>query len=170
MIVWNVEGISSTSLSLSLSLYIYIYIYIFSFCTPVVCLRCVTSCSFSFYNLSSIPTYSTHFVFVTFFFLSFFISSVVWNCIIQRLHLYREVRPPSIINECLRYDIKPPDGKALEICVMWSTPSLPLPPGLLWPGVVALDRVLSMSQIDKLRANKWLMLNGDCYVAILETI
>ena len=37
--------------------------------------------------------------------------------------------------------------------------------------VVAPDRVLSMSQIEKnTYANKWLMLNCGCYVAILETI
>ena len=32
---------------------------------------------------------------------------------------------------------------------MRSTPSLPLLPGPLWPGVVAPDRVLSMSQIEQ---------------------
>ena len=31
---------------------------------------------------------------------------------------------------------------------MQSTPSLPLLPGPLWPGVVAPDRVLSMDQIE----------------------
>ena len=31
---------------------------------------------------------------------------------------------------------------------MWSTPSLPSPPGPLRPGVIAPDRVLSMSQIE----------------------
>ena len=48
------------------------------------------------------------------------------------------------------YDIKSSDGKALalEIWGMWSTPSLPLLPGPLWSGVVVLDRVLSMGQIE----------------------
>ena len=32
---------------------------------------------------------------------------------------------------------------------MQSTPSLPLLPGLLWPGVVAPDRVLSIDQIEQ---------------------
>ena len=36
----------------------------------------------------------------------------------------------------------------LEIWGMWSTPSLPLLPGPLWPGVVVPDRVLSMGQIE----------------------
>ena len=42
------------------------------------------------------------------------------------------------------------DGEAhvLNIREVWSTASLPLLPGLLWPGVVAPDRVLSMGQID----------------------
>ena len=44
----------------------------------------------------------------------------------------------------------------LELWGMQSTPSLPSLPGPLWPGVVALDRVLSMSQIE---LNCVLMLN-----------
>ena len=32
---------------------------------------------------------------------------------------------------------------------MWSTILLPLLPGLLWPGVVVADRVLSMGQIEQ---------------------
>ena len=49
------------------------------------------------------------------------------------------------------YDIKQSDSDtlALEIWGMWSTPSLPLLPGPLWPGVVSLDRVPSMSQIEQ---------------------
>ena len=30
---------------------------------------------------------------------------------------------------------------------MWSTPSLPSLPGLLWPGVIAPDRVIARGQI-----------------------
>ena len=33
---------------------------------------------------------------------------------------------------------------------MWSNPSLPLLPGPIWPGVVALNRVLRMVQIELL--------------------
>ena len=36
----------------------------------------------------------------------------------------------------------------LEFWRMQSTPSLPLLPGTLWPGVVAADKVLSMGQIE----------------------
>ena len=36
----------------------------------------------------------------------------------------------------------------LKLWETWSTPSLPLIPGLLWPGVVAPDRILSMGQIE----------------------
>ena len=51
----------------------------------------------------------------------------------------------------------------LELWGMWNTPSLPLLPSPLGPGVVAPDRVVPMSQIHLLdyltNANKWLMLN-----------
>ena len=62
-------------------------------------------------------------------------------------------------NECPEYDTKQSDGEALvmlELGGMWSTPSLPLLPGLLWPRVVAPGKVLSMGQID---LNCVLMLN-----------
>ena len=36
----------------------------------------------------------------------------------------------------------------LKVWGMWSTPSLPSLPGPLCPGVVALDRVLSMGPIE----------------------
>ena len=45
------------------------------------------------------------------------------------------------------YYTKQSDDKApvmLEAWVMWSTPLLPMLPGILWPGVLAPDRVLSM--------------------------
>ena len=44
----------------------------------------------------------------------------------------------------------------LELWEIQSTPSLPLLPGPLWPGVVAPDRILSMGQIE---LNYILMLN-----------
>ena len=54
---------------------------------------------------------------------------------------------------------------------MWSTPSMPLPSSSLWPGVVAPNRVLSIGQIEPtMCANKWVMSNCDCYIAILETM
>ena len=48
--------------------------------------------------------------------------------------------PPS--NECPRYDTKQSDGEVPVMLRLWgmqSTPSLPLLPGPLWPGVVASD-------------------------------
>ena len=47
------------------------------------------------------------------------------------------------------YDIKQSDGQSpvLELGGIWSTPSLALLLGPLWPGVVALDRILSLGQI-----------------------
>ena len=67
----------------------------------------------------------------------------------HRLHLSRRVSPPS--NESPVYGIKQSEGEAsvmLEHWEIWSTPSLPLLPDPIWPRVVALYRVLSMSQIE----------------------
>ena len=49
------------------------------------------------------------------------------------------------------YDTKLSDGEApaLEICGMQSTSSLSVLPGSLWPGMVALDRVLLMGHIEQ---------------------
>ena len=55
-----------------------------------------------------------------------------------------------ITKECPDYDIKQYDSEApvtLEFLEMQSTTSLPSLPGPLWPGVVALERFLSMGQI-----------------------
>ena len=60
-------------------------------------------------------------------------------------------------NKCPGYVIKPSDGEApaLKIWGMQSTPSLPLLPDPLWPGVASLDRVLFMGQIEQtMCANK----------------
>ena len=76
-------------------------------------------------------------------------------------------------NEGPEYDIKQSDRKAqtLRIWGIWSTSLLPLLPGILWLGAVQPDRVLSMDQIEQtMCANKWLMLNCDCYIAIHEII
>ena len=54
-------------------------------------------------------------------------------------------------NVCPGYDTEKFDGKAtvmLEVWGMKGTPILPLLPSLLWPDVVAPDRVLSMGQIE----------------------
>ena len=58
--------------------------------------------------------------------------------------LHRGKTPPY---KCPGYDMKQSDGEALvimELWEMWSTPSLPLLPGPLWPRLVAPDRVLSI--------------------------
>ena len=105
------------------------------------------------------------------------------GCRIHRLHLCREVRPPpkecpvaqsdvaveytgcfsaegwDSSNECPGYDTKQSDAEVPVMLGLWGmlgTPSLPLHPGPLWPGVVAPDRVLSMDQIE---LNCALMLN-----------
>ena len=49
------------------------------------------------------------------------------------------------------YDTKQSDGEGLVMLELWgmqSVPSLPLLTGLLWLGVVAPDRVLSVGQIE----------------------
>ena len=69
---------------------------------------------------------------------------VGWGCRIHRLFLCRGVRPPPT---SVLYDTKQSDGEVpaiLELWGIWSTPLLPSLPGPLWPGVVALDRALSM--------------------------
>ena len=74
---------------------------------------------------------------------------VGWGCRIHRLHLCRGVRTPT--NECPYYDTKQSDGEVPLMLRLWgmrSTPSLPLLPGPLWPGVVAPDRALSMGYVE----------------------
>ena len=65
-------------------------------------------------------------------------------------------------------------GRATVMLVLWglwSTTSRSLLTGALWPGVVAPYRVQSISEIEQsMSANKCLMLNCDCYTAILEAI
>ena len=54
-------------------------------------------------------------------------------------------------NECPSYDTKQSDGEVPVMQGFWGmqiTPSLPLLPGPLWPGVVVPDRALSMGQIE----------------------
>ena len=53
-------------------------------------------------------------------------------------------------SKCSGYNNKQSDGEAPMILELWGIQSSPLLqslPDLLWPGVVAPDRVLSMSQI-----------------------
>ena len=114
---------------------------------------------------------------ITIFFHYIFHWPVNWSCRIHQLHLCREVRPHPT-NKCPGYYTKPSDGKApvLELWGMGSTPSLPLLPGPLWPGVVVPYRVLSMGHIElfnHLTVCKQMTdieLNFWYYVAILETI
>ena len=58
--------------------------------------------------------------------------------------LERSKPPP---NECPGYDTKHSDCEVPVILDLWqmrSTPSFPLLPGLLWPGMVVPDRALSI--------------------------
>ena len=72
---------------------------------------------------------------------------VGWSRRIHRLLLCRGVRPPP--NEYPGYETKQSEGEVPEMLELWgmkSTPSLTSLPGLLGPGGVAHDRVLSMGQ------------------------
>ena len=70
--------------------------------------------------------------------------------------------------------IKSSDGEAPVMPELWGMQKnllLPLLPGSLETGLVVPERVSSMGQIEQtMNVNKWLMLNYDCYIAILETI
>ena len=70
------------------------------------------------------------------------ISPACWGCRIHQLHLSQQM---------FWYNIKQSDYVATVMLALWgmqSTTPLPLFPGPLWPGVVALDRVLSVEQIE----------------------
>ena len=70
---------------------------------------------------------------------------VGWGCRIHRLYLYRGVRPHP--NECPGYDTKQSDGEFPVMQEFWGmhgTILLQSLPSLLWPGMVASDRVLFM--------------------------
>ena len=80
----------------------------------------------------------------------FFIQPVIlrsrpWGSRIHRLHLCWGVRPT--LNECPEYDPQQFDGET-PVMLKQSTCSLPSLSGLLWPEVIAPDRILSMGQIE----------------------
>ena len=85
-------------------------------------------------------------------------GTVGWGSRIHRRHLCRGVRPPHQRVSWI-YDTKQSDCDILVMLELWgiqSTILLPSLPGPLWPRVEALDRVLSMGQIE---LNCVLMLN-----------
>ena len=97
-----------------------------------------------------------------------FLSPVGWGYRIHRLHLCRGVTPVS--QRVSWYDIRSFDGKApvLEIWGMWSTPSLPSSPGLLWTRMIAPDIVLSMDQkIELFDYLNWVQTNGWYFIELV---
>ena len=89
------------------------------------------------------------------------------GCRIHLLLLCWGVRPPP--NEYPRYDTKQSDSEVpvmLELWGMQSTPSLPLLPGPLWPGVVAPGWGLAMGQKE---LNCELMLNRIAWNGTVST-
>ena len=73
---------------------------------------------------------------------------VSWSGRIHRLHPCGEVTPSTI--DYLGHDTKPCDGETppLELWEKWNTPSFPLLPGPLWPGVAIPEKVTSIVQIE----------------------
>ena len=86
---------------------------------------------------------------------SYLICLVGWVWRIHRIYLSRGERPflTSVLDMTLKNSMVP---VMLKLWGLLSTPSLPLLPAPLWPGVVAPDIVQSMSQI---KLNCVLMLN-----------
>ena len=81
--------------------------------------------------------------------------SINRGCRIKWRHLCKGVNSSS---ECPDYDTKQSDCEALVTLKLWGKRSillLPSFPGPLWSRVVALDRVLSMDQIEL----NWIILN-----------
>ena len=88
---------------------------------------------------------------------------VSWGCRIHRLHLCERVRHTQRLSW---YETKQSDGEApvmLDLWGMQSTPLLSSLPGPCWSGVVALDRVLSMGQIE-LNCVSWTAWNRTLFV------
>ena len=79
---------------------------------------------------------------------------VGWECRVHRLHLCKGVRLP---NECPGYNTKQSDGEASVIRELWEMRSTALLPGTLWTGLVAPDRVPSMSHIEQNSVKKKLL-------------
>ena len=78
-------------------------------------------------------------------FLILFINGLISS----ECRIHKAVIPPP--NECPGYEIKQSHGEVPVILELWgmrSTPSLPSLLGLLWPRVVAPDRVLCIGQIE----------------------
>ena len=74
---------------------------------------------------------------------------VGWDCRIHRLHFFRvEGLLHSEYPDMTIKNLTPEALVKLELWGRQSSPLLPLLPGLLWPGVVATDRVLSSRQIE----------------------
>ena len=91
-------------------------------------------------------------------------SPVNWGCKIHQLHLCRGLRPSpptSVLHMTLNNLL--PRLQPMRFGEYRKPLQLLMLSGLLSPGVVAPDRVLSMGQIEQT------MIHFDCYIAIHET-
>ena len=75
-------------------------------------------------------------------------SSVSWGCRIRRQHFCRGVRPTPMSTLDMTQNNQMVRLQFWSFRGMWSTPSLPLLPGSLWPDIVVPLRLLSMGQIE----------------------
>ena len=78
------------------------------------------------------------------------LSPISWGCRIHRLHLCRVVRLPQQVPWIWPYTTKWWGFSNAGVLGNVEYPSLPLLLVLLWPSVVAPDRVLSKSQIEQI--------------------
>ena len=90
---------------------------------------------------------------------------VSWGCRIHWLHLCRGVKPH---NENPRYVTKQSDGEVPIMLGLWgirSTPSLPLLPGPLWPGVIAPDKgpIYGLNRTNGIIMLNWIVWNKNVF-------
>ena len=70
---------------------------------------------------------------------------VGWGCRIHKLPLCRGVRPlPTRVLDMTQNNFNGEVQVMLEFCGMWSTPDVPVLPGLLWHRIEGPDRNQSM--------------------------
>ena len=76
--------------------------------------------------------------------------SYQFSCRIRRLYLCSAVRTNQWVSWIWHETASNGEAPVLELWVIWSTPSLPLLPGPLWPEVVISVRIPCMGQIELL--------------------
>ena len=77
------------------------------------------------------------------------VKPVDWSCRLSRVHLCKGVRPlPPILSQRVSWiQLNYSEAPVLGLSRMWSTPSLSLLPGPLWPAEIIILRDQSIDQI-----------------------